>query len=219
LSIHETAIVYPNVRLGEGEIVEPFAILGIQDRFHPPSELIIGLNSFIGSRCTIYAGSTAGDHFDVSDQTTIFTLNKFGNNVRIGPKATIKNECSVGNNVRINSQVFMERVSIGDNVFIGPHTVFTDDMHPPCPRYADCVPMTKVESFVAIGANVMIAPGITIGHHCQIYGSAVVISDIPPFSVVAGNPGRVIKDFRDLVCKPGFFERPYAWWDKSKESL
>lgn len=219
MSVHQTAIIYPNVDLGNGAIVEPFAILGIQDRFHPPGNLTIGLNSFIGSRCTLYAGSSAGDQFDVSDQTTIFTMNKFGNNVRIGPKATIKNECSVGNNVRINSHVFMERVVIGDNVFIGPHTVFTDDIHPPCPRYADCVPKTNIGSFVSIGANVTIAPGITVGHHCQIYAGAVVLSDIPSFSVVAGNPARVIKDFRDLVCKPGYFDKPYSWWDQSKELL
>jgi len=207
-----TPIIYPNVQLGEEAIIEPFAILGIQDRFHPPSGVVIGKRAFIGSRCTVYAGVTAGDDLDISDQTTLFTDNVLGDRVRIGPKAVIKNGCRIGNDVRVNALVFMERVEIEDHVFIGPHTVFTDDLHPPCPRYADCVPKTHVESFVSIGANVMIAPGIRIGHHTQIYGGAVVIHDVPPNSVVAGNPGRIIKQFDELVCHPKFFERPFDWW-------
>lgn len=205
---------YKNVQIGEGAIIEPFAILGIQDRFHPEAQLIIGKNAFIGSRSTLYTGVTAGDHFDVSDQTTVFTNNIFGDRVRIGPKAVIKNDCQVGNDVRINSQVFMERVVLENNIFIGPHTVFSDDLHPPCPRSKECVPRTHVESFVSIGANVFIAPGLRIGHHSQIYGGAVVLKDVPPGSVIAGNPGRKIKEFSELECKPKFFEKPFEWWEK-----
>jgi acetyltransferase-like isoleucine patch superfamily enzyme len=207
-------IVYENVTLGEGAIIEPYAILGIQDRFHPPGRVVIGKRAFIGSRCTVYAGVSAGDDFDISDQTTVFTENAFGDRVRIGPKAVIKNSCQIGNDVRINAQVFMERVVVENNVFIGPHTVFSDDLHPPCPRSKDCVPKIHVESNVSIGAKVFIAPGVRIGHHSQIYGGAVVIADVPPHSVMAGNPARKIKSFDELICKPGFFQRPFEWWDK-----
>ncbi len=213
-SISPQAILYQNVELGEDAIVEPFALIGIQDRFHPPSSVVIGKRAFIGSRCTVYAGVVAGDDLDLSDQTTLFTDNVFGDRVRIGPKSVIKNGCRVGNNVRINSQVFMERVVVDDFVFIGPQTVFTDDLHPPCPRYAECVPKTHVESFVSIGANVTIAPGIRIGHHCQIYAGSVVTTDIPPNSVFAGNPARFIKRFDELECKAGFYQQPFEWWSK-----
>jgi acetyltransferase-like isoleucine patch superfamily enzyme len=175
---------------------------------------VVGQNAFIGSRCTLYTGVTAGDSFDVSDQTTIFTNNIFGDRVRIGPKTVIKNDCQVGNDVRINAQVFMERVILENNVFIGPHTVFSDDLHPPCPRAKDCVPRTHVESFVSIGANVFIAPGVRIGHHSQIYGGAVVLKDVAPGSVIAGNPGHKIKNFSELECKPKYFSKPFEWWDK-----
>ena len=209
----ETTIIYDCVEIGENSVVEPYVLLGINDRFHPESSLIIGKNAFIGSRCTIYTNVKAGENFDVSDQTSIFTDNQFGDDVRIGPKSVIKNGCRVGNNVRINSQVFMERVILEDNVFIGPHTVFSDDLHPPCPRYEDCVPKAHVESFVSIGANVFIAPGVRIGHHTQIYGGTTVLSDIEANSVVAGNPGKVVKKFSDLECRPGFFKKPFEWWD------
>ncbi len=212
--ISSHALVYPNVTLGENAIVEPYAILGIEDRFHPTAQLTIGQNAFIGSRCTVYSGVTAGDNLDLSDQTTIFTDNILGDRVRIGPKAVIKNGCRIGNDVRINSQVFMERVILGDHVFIGPHTVFTDDLHPPCPRYADCVPKAEVESYVSIGAQVMIAPGVRIGHHSQIYGGAVVTQHVEPHSVIGGNPGKLIKRFEDLECEPGHYKKPFEWWDK-----
>ena len=207
-------IKYDNVFIGDNLIIEPFAILGIHDRFHPKSDLKIGKNAFIGSRCTIYSGVSIGDDFDLSDQSTVFTNNIIGNRVRIGPKAVIKNDCIIGNDVRINSQVFMERVVLENNIFIGPNTVFSDDYHPPCPKSKECVPKTHVESFVSIGANVFIAPGIKIGHHTQIYGGSVVTKDIPPNSVVAGNPARVIKKFDELECPTGFYKKPFEWWDK-----
>lgn len=207
-------VLYQDVELGENYTVEPFAILGIRDRFHESRGVRIGKRAFIGSRCTIYDGVVAGDDFDVSDQTTIFTDNTFGDRVRIGPKAVIKNGCEVGNDVRINAQAFLERVILESMVFIGPHSTFADDLHPPCPRYSECIPKTHVESFVSIGANVFIAPGIRIGHHSQIYGGSVVTADVLPGSVMAGNPARCIKSFEDLSCKSGYFEKPFEWWGK-----
>ena len=113
-------ILYQEVTIGSNPIIEPYAILGIQDRFHPLAKLIIGDNAFIGSRCTIYAGVTIGNNFDISDQSSVFYDNEIGDDCRIGPKAVIKNGCRIGDNVRINSQVFLERVIIGSYVFVGP---------------------------------------------------------------------------------------------------
>ena len=212
--VDTTAVIYPCAKLGKGVVVEPLCIIGLADRFHDELPCVIGQNSFIGSRSTIYCGVVSGDNLDISDQTTIFYDNQFGNNCRIGPKAVIKNGCQFGDNIRLNALVFLERVDMGSNIFVGPGTVFTDDLHPPCPKYLDCAKKTKVESYVSVGANVTIAPGITIGHHSQIYAGAVVIADVEPYSVIAGNPARRIKDFRKLVCKPGHYSRPFEWWDE-----
>ena len=213
VQIDPTAIVLPNVELGSRTIVEPFCLIGLKDRFHPDLITKIGKDSFLGSRCTIYSGVIAGAKFDISDQTTIFFDNQFGDNCRIGPKAVIKNGCRLQSNVRVNAQVFMERVEIDSFVFIGPGTVFTDDIHPPCPRYTDCTGKTLIESHVSIGANVTVGPGIRIGHHSQVYAGSVLIRDVEPYSVMAGNPAVLVKDFRDLRCHPGYFESPYEWWE------
>jgi acetyltransferase-like isoleucine patch superfamily enzyme len=212
MSIHPSAIIFETVRFGELIIIEPFAIIGINDRFHSKKGVIVGDRAFIGSRCTIYDGVVIGDDFDISDQSTIFTDNIVGNHVRIGPKAIVKNGCLIGNHVRINAGSFLERVIINDYVFVGPNVVFTDDPHPACPRYAECVPKTHIESNVSIGANVTIAPGLRIGHHTQIYAGSVLISDVEPYSVMAGNPAKKIKNLNELQCKAGFYERPFSWW-------
>lgn len=212
VTVHPSAIIYPSAQIGANSQLEPFSIVGIADRFHDVNPCIIGAESFVGSRSTIYAGVITGDRFDASDQTTVFFDNEFGSNCRIGPRAVIKNGCRFGDNVRVNAQAFLERVVVGSNVFIGPGVVFTDDLHPPCPKYSDCVPKTIVESWVSIGANVTVGPGIKIGHHTQVYAGSVVIDDIAPYSVVAGNPARLVKDFRDLECRSGFYKRPFDWW-------
>ena len=213
MNIHETALIYPNVEYGKKVTIEPFAIVGIQDRFHPQGKLILGERAFIGSRCTLYAGVEIGDDFDISDQSSVFYDNLFGNFCRIGPKAIIKNGCQFGNYVRINAKVFMERVIVGSHVFIGPGTIFTDDRHPPCPHYADCVPKTEVDSYVSIGANVVVVPGVKIGHHCQIYAGSVITSDVEPYSVMAGHPAKKIKMFDDLKCSAGIYTKAFQWWE------
>ena len=51
---------------------------------------------------------------------------------------------------------------------------------------------TIVKKSVSIGANVTIVCGITIGEYALIGAGAVVTKDVPPFSLVVGNPGKII---------------------------
>lgn len=50
-----------------------------------------------------------------------------------------------------------------------------------------------IEDDVWIGANAVILPGVTIGEHCVVAAGAVVTKDVPPHSLVAGAPAKVIK--------------------------
>ena len=50
-----------------------------------------------------------------------------------------------------------------------------------------------IEDDVWIGANAVILPGVTIGNHCVVAAGAVVTKDVPPHSLVAGVPAKVIK--------------------------
>ncbi|MDP8263010.1 MAG: DapH/DapD/GlmU-related protein [Candidatus Ancaeobacter aquaticus] len=211
--MRERYICYDNVTIGANKQIEPYAIIGqIGKNGNDRECLVIGDNVYIGSRVTICKGVTIGNNVELRDGVFIARKNLIGNNCRFGPKTVIEYGNKIGDRVRIHSHSFVERVIIESDVFIGPHVVFTDDIHPACPRYEECSCETHIESYVSIGANVTIVPGIRIGTHSQIFAGAVVTKDVEAFSVIAGNPAKKIKDIKDLKCHKGFFERPFMWW-------
>jgi acetyltransferase-like isoleucine patch superfamily enzyme len=121
--------------------------------------------------------------------------------------------------VRIHSGAFLELTTLGNHVFVGPNVVFTDDPHPMgCPRYKECMGGGPVvEDLARIGANSTLLPGVRVGRNSLVGAGSVVVRDVPADTVVAGNPAKVIKKVAELVCHPGFFERPYVWAPYSDE--
>jgi acetyltransferase-like isoleucine patch superfamily enzyme len=92
-------------------------------------------------------------------------------------------------------------VVIGDDVFLAQHVVVSALNH----GYEDIsVPISKqkistqdilIESEVWIGANAVITAGVTIGKHSVVAAGSVVTKDVPPFSIVGGNPARLLKQY------------------------
>ena len=207
-------IVYPNVIVGDGTLIEIPSIIGKPPRGTNPGDLIlkIGSNGQIRPFTTIYAGSEIGDYFQTGQGVSIREDNIIGNNVSIGTNSVLEFGNRIGDYSRIHSSCFLEMVAIGKYVFVGPNVVFTDDPHPMgCPHYKECKGGAVVEDYVRIGANSTILPGIKIGRNSLIGAGSVVTKDVPPDSVVAGNPAKVIKRIDQLTCPKGFYEKPYMW--------
>jgi len=137
--------------------------------------------------------------------------NQLGDDCSVGTNAVLEVGNRVGNRTRIHSQCFLEHVVLGSDVFLAPNVVFTDDPHPMCPRYLDCVLGAVVEDQVSIGAHVTVLPGVRVGRGALVGAGSVVTRDVDPDTVVAGNPARPIKKVAALVCFKGYFERPYIW--------
>ena len=101
-------------------------------------------------------------------------------------------------------------VHIGDNVFIGPNVTLATPMHPLLPeernvrqdengRYYNleyAKPIT-IEDNCWLASNVVVCGGVTIKEGCVIGAGSVVTRDIPPYSLAAGNPCRVIRKLTD----------------------
>lgn len=114
--------------------------------------------------------------------------------------------CDVGTNITLGRHCFANHnvvildcapVTLGDHVMIGPNTVISAAGHPvdPVARNAGVFvehPIT-IGNSVWIGANVTILGGVTIGDNCTIGAGSVVNRDIPPNSLAAGNPCKVLR--------------------------
>jgi acetyltransferase-like isoleucine patch superfamily enzyme len=211
-------VVYPNVELGAGTIVEDGAIVGRPPRGSQPGDLPtrVGAGSVIRSGSVIYAGSAIGDGFQSGHNALIREGNVIGDNCSVGTQAVLEPGNQIGSGTRIHSLCFLEHVTVGARCFLAPGVVFTDDPHPICPRYLDCVLGAVVEDDVSIGGNATILPGVRIGAGSLIGAGSVVVKDVAAGVVVAGNPARVVKEVKELVCFKDYFERPYVWREHNR---
>lgn len=129
-----------------------------------------------------------------------------GNDCIIGAFVEIRKKVKIGNKVKIQAFAFIpEGITIKDEVFVGPHVVFTNDMYPRStnedgtlkrPSDWEAIP-TLVKKKASIGANSTILCGITIGEGSLIGAGSVVIKDVPPWTLVAGNPAKVLRSIKE----------------------
>ena len=120
-----------------------------------------------------------------------------GQNVYVGAAAVLGDGCKVQNNVSLYDGVVLE-----DHVFCGPSMVFTN-LSEPLPRAGisrrDAWQRTVVRRHASIGAGAVIVCGHEIGEGAFVAAGAVVVRDVPAYTLVAGNPARV----RGWVCRCG----------------
>ena len=108
----------------------------------------------------------------------------------------------IGDNVAINNNVWLNAaggISIGNYVIIGPNTVIHsanhkfDDVDIPIQKQGHYFKHTVIEDDVWLAAAVVVTPGARIGRGSVIGAGAVVVGDIPPYSIAVGVPARVVK--------------------------
>ncbi len=125
-----------------------------------------------------------------------------GDETKIGAFVEIQKNASVGRRCKISSHTFIcEGVVIEDNVFVGHGVMFTNDGFPRATTgdgklqtEADWkVAPTRVRTGASIGSGATILPNLSIGESAMVGAGSVVTKDVPPHSVVAGNPARVLR--------------------------
>lgn len=128
-------------------------------------------------------------------------LNHCGKNVNIEKGAQFAYDVSLGDNSGIGVNAYIaSKVTIGNDVMMGPHCMLFTSNHS---MDDTSIPMWKqgfsqprpiiIEDDVWIGARVIILPGVHVGTGSVIGAGSVVTHDVEPYSVVAGNPARLIR--------------------------
>jgi len=143
----------------------------------------VGNNTDIGAFCRITVSTEFGGHKVKSENKVRL---KIGENV------------SIGNNSFISAN---NSIEIGDNVIMSAYVFITDHDHGfEMEKNLNEQPLTE-NGFVKIGDNVFlgtkssILKNVSVGERTVIAANAVVTKDVPAYSIVAGNPARIIKKY------------------------
>jgi len=118
-----------------------------------------------------------------------------GSGCILGKGVYIDAGVSVGNNCKIqNYACLYHGVTIEDDVFIGPGTMFTNDRFPRSFNDSWEITPTQVQKGASIGANSTVRCGVKIGTYSMIGAGSVVCRDVDAFALFVGNPARKIGD-------------------------
>ena len=198
-----------NVIIGQGAQIDESAILGyITGRKIVIKETTIGDNALIRSNTVIYTNTVIGENLETGHNVVIREENIIGDNFSIWNNSTVDYGCIIGNNVRIHCNVYVAQFTvIEDDVFISPGVTIGNDPHPICTK---CMKGPTVKKGARIGINATLSPRITIGEYSLIGAGSVVTKDVPPKSVVYGNPAVVVKSIDDLECPLDIVDKPYV---------
>lgn len=151
---------------------------------------IIDQNAIIGKETAIEEFSVVAKNATIGDEC------------KIHRNIYVDQEVIIGNRVKIQDNVMIPRgVIIEDGVFIGPGVAFTNDKYPRSINKDGTIKNCKdwkqkktiVKFGASIGANATIICGICLNEWSMVAAGSVVTKDVPPYTLVAGNPAHIIK--------------------------
>ena len=155
-----------------------------------------------------FAHETAhiAENAKIGENTKIWINVQIREDVEIGADCIISKDAyidhavKIGNKVKIQNSVSVYNgVTIEDEVFVGPNVVFTNDYYPRAQNPDWEVTPTLIRRGASLGANCTVVCGHTVGEYAMVGAGSVVIKDVPPYTLVVGNPARPI----GKVCRCG----------------
>jgi acetyltransferase-like isoleucine patch superfamily enzyme len=135
---------------------------------------------------------------------------EIGDETKIGAFVEIQKNAKVGRRCKISSHTFVcEGVTIEDHVFVGHGVTFINDRYPRATTASGDlqteqdwkVEHTVVRQGASIGSGATILCNVTIGEHAIVGAGSVVTRNVPPHTIVWGNPAKVLRRVPDRTEK------------------
>jgi acetyltransferase-like isoleucine patch superfamily enzyme len=152
----------------------------------------IGKNVKLGKNVRMWHFTYVGDNTEIGDDTKIGSLVHIDYNVKIGKRCKIE-----------GSAYIPPLTVIGDDVFVGPGVIFTNDPYPMSPKMVG----VKVEDGAIVCAGSMLKAGVTVGKKAVVGFGSVVTRDVPPETVVFGNPAKPRMTLIEYLGKKSQWEK------------
>jgi len=166
--------------------------------FFKSSFLSFGKNSIIENRVKVIGSKniSIGEGVHISENIWLNANKKSSDN---SPSLEIGNNTYIGRMTQINA---WKNVKIGENVLIADRVFISDADHkyknkdmPIKDQGDEYKSAVNIKDGSWIGINSVIMPGVTIGKNAIVAANSVVINDVDDYSIVGGNPAKVIKEY------------------------
>ena len=188
MKIHPTAIIHPKAKIADDVEIGPFCTIGenveIGSGTRLMSSVVIEGWTTLGNDNVLYPGVVIGvppQDFGYHGERAFVKIgsrNEFREYVTIHRAATPEGVTTVG-----DENLLMGYVHVAHNCTVGSQVTMAN--------YAGMAGHSVIESQAVLGGLVGIHQFARIGRLCMVGGLAKVVKDLPPFSVVDGNPARV----------------------------
>jgi virginiamycin A acetyltransferase len=198
-------------------------------------EVYIGKGSYVGSGVTISDRASIGEQCVVENGVFVGENACIGSSVRLFRNVTVDPGVRIGDHsyVTVNGYIFSGEIgkycSIGPNCMIGmpehplsyastsPAIYGPDNIFHIAPSWEDVSNPPHIGNDVWIGINATILQGVTIGDGAVIAAGSVVVKDVPPYTIVAGVPAKIIK--RRFDENQIQYLQSLRWWDLPEAEL
>ncbi len=181
------AIVSPQAELAADVTVGPFSVIGPEVRIGPGT--VVGPHAVITGRTTIGAGNRIYQFASLGDAPQDKKYAGEPTRLEIGDRNVFRESCTINRGTshdkavtRIGSDnLFMAYSHVAHDCVVGSNTVF-----------ANCASLgghVEIGDWVILGGLTAVHQFCKVGAHAFLAGGAIVTRDVPPYVMVAGNPG------------------------------
>lgn len=186
--IHPTAVIHPGAALHSSVRVGPYAVIGENVTVGPETDIgahvVIDGHTTLGARNQIFPGATIGIEPQDLKYDGSVSLVEIGDDNRIREYVTINRATHSGEVTRVgNNNLLMAYVHVAHNCVIGDQVIIANAV--------SLAGHVEVDSNAVIGGVLGIHQFVHIGRFAMVGGMSRIDRDVPPYTVVEGNPGRV----------------------------